>query len=281
MHVHVNGTRIYFDVEGAGLVPDGPRLREKPTLLLLHGGPGLDHSLFKPAFSQLSDLVQIVYLDHRGNGRSESDDPATWNLAQWGDDVRGLCDALGIERPIVYGVSFGGMVAQSYATRHPQHPGKLVLVSTAAQMDWPALIDAFARVGGARAAELARERWLRPTEASRRAYREHCYPLYYRRQADDPQAEGRMRINDAVNQHFAAGEFQRMDLRAALSAVSCPTLVMCGDDDPITPPAFSRAIVAHLPPALVRFERLADCGHGIVHDQPERHFQLLRDFIAG
>ncbi len=44
MHVRVNGTRLFFDVEGLQLVPDGPKIRERPTLVLLHGGPGLDHS---------------------------------------------------------------------------------------------------------------------------------------------------------------------------------------------------------------------------------------------
>ena len=70
MHTVVNGVRLFFDVEGAGLVPDGPALRERPTLLLLHGGPGLDHSVYKPAFSTLADVAQVVFLDHRGNGRS-------------------------------------------------------------------------------------------------------------------------------------------------------------------------------------------------------------------
>ena len=58
MYVRVNGARLYFDVEGAGLVPDGARMREKPTLLLLHGGPGFDHTMYKPAFSQLTDIAQ-------------------------------------------------------------------------------------------------------------------------------------------------------------------------------------------------------------------------------
>jgi len=53
-----------------------------------------------------------------GNGRSEGNDSSTWNLAQWGDDVKGLCDALGVVKPIVCGLSFGGFVAQSYATRY-------------------------------------------------------------------------------------------------------------------------------------------------------------------
>ena len=71
MHVSVNGVRLFFDVEGAKYVPDGPAMREKPTLLLLHGGPGFDHSIYKPAYSALADIAQIIYLDHRGNGRSE------------------------------------------------------------------------------------------------------------------------------------------------------------------------------------------------------------------
>src|SRR5438046_2939547 len=122
MHVRVNGVRLYFDVEGLGLVPDGPLMREKPTLLLLHGGPGFDHSMFKPQLSQLCDIAQVIYLDHRGNGRSEEGPREASTLAQWGDDVRGFCEALGIARPIVWGTSFGGMVAMAYATRHPDHP---------------------------------------------------------------------------------------------------------------------------------------------------------------
>ncbi len=130
MHVSVNGVRLFFDVEGTRLVPDGHLMREKPTLLLLHGGPGADHSIYRPAYSALSDIAQIVYLDHRGNGRSEDGPRERWTLAQWGDDVRAFCDALGIVDPIVLGASFGGMVAMSYATRHPDHPSKLVLIST-------------------------------------------------------------------------------------------------------------------------------------------------------
>ena len=137
MLVEVNGAKLYVDVENSGLIPDGARMSEKPTLLLLHGGPGFDHSGFKPAFSALSDVAQIVYYDHRGNGRSTGTDPATWNLTQWGDDVKGLCDALGIVKPIVCGLSFGGFVAQAYATRYPEHPGKLILLSTVAKIDFP------------------------------------------------------------------------------------------------------------------------------------------------
>ena len=60
MHVSVNGVRLFFDVEGAKLVPDGPAMREKPTLLMLHCGPGFDHSIYKPAYSALADVAQTI-----------------------------------------------------------------------------------------------------------------------------------------------------------------------------------------------------------------------------
>jgi hypothetical protein len=106
MHVLVNGVRLFFDVEGAKLVPNGPVMQEKPTLLLLHGGPGFDHSIYKPTYSDLAGITQIIY--HCGNGRSEDGPREGWNLAQWGDDVRAFCDVLGIANPIVLGASFGG-----------------------------------------------------------------------------------------------------------------------------------------------------------------------------
>src|SRR3979411_1342536 len=106
MQVSVNGVKLFFDVEGAKLVPDGPVMREKPTLLLLHGGPGFDHSIYKPAYSALADMAQIGYLDQRDNGRSEEGPREAWHRAQWGDDVAAFCEALGIFRPIVLGASF-------------------------------------------------------------------------------------------------------------------------------------------------------------------------------
>ena len=45
MHIDVNGTRLWFDVDGPALVPDGPEMRPRPTVILLHGGPGsFDHT---------------------------------------------------------------------------------------------------------------------------------------------------------------------------------------------------------------------------------------------
>jgi pimeloyl-ACP methyl ester carboxylesterase len=83
-------------------------------------------------------------------------------LAQWGDDVRGFCEALGIAHPIVFGASFGGMVAMAYATPHPDHPAKLILVSTEAAGDTylERRVALFERFGGPEVGALARRRFL-------------------------------------------------------------------------------------------------------------------------
>lgn len=283
MHTTVNGVRLYFDIEGAGRVPDGDNMRDKPTLVLLHGGPGADHSIYKPAFSALADIAQIVYLDHRGNGLSEDGPHEQWTLEQWGDDVRGLCDTLGIEKPIVLGTSFGGFVAQAYATRHPDHPAALILVSTAAKINFDRIFTAFGRLDGDRAETAARNYWMNPTTESRNIYIETCLPLYTRNPAGTMDAMSRVIRKDEVALHFNGPNNPQgdMDFRSALAKVTCPTLVMAGEEDPMTPPVFSEEIIASLTNAPSTLKRFPDCGHGIVGDKPDAFFAALRAFVEG
>ena len=280
MYVTVNGARLYFDVEGAGLVPDGPRMREKPTLLMLHGGPGFDHTMYKPAFSQLADVAQVIYLDQRGNGRSGGE-PETLNLAQWGDDVKGFCDVLGIEKPIIYGGSFGGFVAQAYATRHPEHPGKLILVSTAAHFVYEEIFAAFERIGGKEAREIAEAHMLNPGPEARKRFLEKNMPLYRVRPPADPDAAKRAILRHEVGLKFGGvnNEQGRMDFRSDLARVRCPVLILSGDRDPMSPPQFNETLVKCLPPHLVRHERFENCGHGVFSDDPVRVFRIIREFV--
>ena len=278
MHLQVGDVRLFFDVDGAKLVPDGPAMRERPTLLLLHGGPGFDHSSYKPAFAPLADAAQLVYLDHRGNGRSERGTPEQWNLAQWGDDVRAFCDALGIEKPVVFGNSFGGMVAMAYATRHPDHPGKLVLSSTTAKSRFDRVLAAFERLGGPEAREAARLYWEKPCAETLPDYTRLCFPLYSRTPRD-PNANSRTVWNFELMYRFGSGEDQTFDLLPDLAKIRCPTLVMGGEDDPVCPIADQVDIAAAIPRQWVRFERFAGCGHGVYRDDPRRAFAVLREFL--
>ena len=283
MDARVNGVRLFFDVDGARLVPDGPAMREKPTLLLLHGGPGMDHSLFKPFFSQLSDVAQVVFLDHRGNGRSESGPPERWTLSQWADDVHAFCETVGIERPVVLGTSFGGTVAMAYATRHPEHPAKLILISTEAvggsHPERKAAL--FERLGGPEVGALARRRFIEghTDEATLEQWVRLAFPLYTRTPRHPDTASRAIRRLE-VTRWFANGEGRTFDLLKDLGNVRCPTLVLGGEDDPMTPIECQQEIAAAIPAPLVRFERIAACGHGVAADAPDRTLAALRAFIA-
>ena len=283
MFITVHGQRLFFDIVGEQLRIDGPRLIEKPTLIAMHGGPGFDHQRLRPDMDALADVAQILYLDHRGNGRSMPSDPATWTLAQWGDDVRALCDQLGISRPIVFGNSFGGLVAMSYMIRHPGHPAGVILSSSGAWYDFDLIFDAFERRGGRPARIAAENFWRRQTPQDQAEYHRVCSPLYSSRPAADPHQAGRTILNPAMSRHFLqpGGELHRMDLRPALRSVDCPVLVIAGREDPITPPEFSSEIAAHLPAGNTALHLFDGCGHGPFRDAPDQVWSVVREWIAG
>ncbi len=272
MHVHLNDATLFVDIDGARLVPDGPAMRERPTLLLLHGGPGLDHSMFKPEFAALTDVAQLVYVDLRGNGRSAVGRAAAWNMAQWGDDVHALCVALRIERPVVLGLSWGGFVAQAYATRHPGHAGRLILESTAARWpgddEKPGLLAAqagiAAQIAGGRWADASVERPSLAGSAVRRA---------------DPDVAARYVERPAVARHFFAGEATTMDFRPVLHRVACPVLVLAGDHDQTLPLPLALELAAALPAAQTHV--FHGCDHGVHTDAPARTMELIRGFMTG
>lgn len=284
MRIEVNGVRIFFDVEGAKFVPEGPVMREKPTLILLHGGPGMDHSSFKPAFSQFADIAQVIYIDHRGNGRSDHEPRETWTLAQWGDDVFEFCRGLEIEKPIVMGQSFGGMVAIAYATRHPEHPGKMIFSSTAAQgfAHVERSIELFRQRGGDDIAEMARHALTVGYDDPRFVGRwiTQAMPFYNVRAPIDADARGRavLALNPLMDFLGPGGEGLTFDLRSDLARIQCPTLVLGGEEDPITPIESQADLAAAMLEQWVRFERVPNAGHGAYRDDPAV-YGIIRDFI--
>jgi len=278
MYLTVNGARLFFDTVGPRLAIDGPRMAERPALLVLHGGPGFDHSLMRPYFDRFADTHQVVYIDHRGNGRSGGEADG-WRLAQWGDDIKDFCDAVGLARPIVYGLSFGGMAAMAYATRHPGHPAKLILASTAARMDLPATYQMMGRLGGERARAIAERFWTDPSAEAAVDYMAVCLPLYNPHPNPDGQQLQRAIMRTEVMFHFIAGEQRTMDLRGDLAKIECPTLVLAGGADPITPLVCSEAIFAALPKGVAELKVFEAAGHGVHRDEPERAEASLRRFF--
>src|SRR6476659_11253065 len=102
-------------------LPDGYNLNVEEVgsgfpLIVLHGGPGLDHSMFRPYLDALGDQYRLLYVDERGQGRSDRVDPATLSLEVFARDVDLLAEALDLESFALLGHSFGAIIATYHAT---------------------------------------------------------------------------------------------------------------------------------------------------------------------
>jgi pimeloyl-ACP methyl ester carboxylesterase len=275
------GVRLFVDVSGQGLVPAGTEMAERPTLLLLHGGPGADHSSYKPTLDPLSDVAQLVYYDHRGNGRSDPRPKSEWNLKTWSADVGRVIDALGLDRPILVGLSFGGFVAQSFASLQPDRVAGMILISTIPFVDLNASVSMFGQLGGDQAAEAALAA-LGPGATSSPEVRERffkiCGPLYTQSGAN-VFGPSPVLFNHEMAQFFIRGERQTMDLRDGLANVTAPTLILAGSLDPVTPASGARAIRDALGSDHVEYVELDGCGHGTHRDRTEETLAAMRSFV--
>lgn len=279
MFVNLGDARIFFDAVGSQLQPCGSRMVERPVLIALHGGPGFDHSPMRPYFDRFADTHQVIYLDLRGNGRSGGE-PETWTLKRWGQDIKQVCDYLGIERPVVLGVSFGGMVAMSYAIQFPEHPSKLILSSTAAKLNLTATYGMMEEMGGLRARSIAERVFVEANDQAMAEYLQVCLPLY-NTTAEPAAAESRARalIRTDVARHFFLGEMRTMDMLPCLYRIACPTLVLAGRHDPITPVECGAEIAGAIADQFVRLKVFEQSGHGAHRDEPELCAKEITDFI--
>ena len=208
------------------------------------------------------------WTDHGNNGES-----GNWHM---------LCDRLGIERPVVYGNSFGGMVAMSYAKQFPEHPAKLILSSTAARMHIDTTVALMLERGGERAGAVARRFWTQPDEQAMQEYLSVCLPLYNPKpNPEEASARSRTILKPQVTRHFVLGEMRTMDARAGLERIVCPTLILAGGYDPITPAVCSQEILDALAPGIGEMHVFPQAGHGVHRDEPAGAERVMRQFLTG
>src|SRR3954454_5548384 len=101
MIARLNGTEIFFDIISSGYAVEEAQLRSKPAIFILHGGPGVDHSGYRPWLDALGEELQVVYVDHRGNGRSGRSGTETYTIGQMAQDIEALRQHLGLDRIIL------------------------------------------------------------------------------------------------------------------------------------------------------------------------------------
>ena len=116
--VNVGDCALYVEEEGKGI-----------PVVLLHGGPGGTHHGFHPEFSQAKSFARLIYYDQRGCGLSDYVKGTGYTIAQAVDDLENLRKALSLEKWVVLGWSYGGLLAQCYALKYPESISGLILVA--------------------------------------------------------------------------------------------------------------------------------------------------------
>lgn len=280
MRAKIRDTEIYFDIEGSALVADGPRMREKPVAFLVHGGPGADHTTYKPTFSALSSKMQLVYFDHRGQGRSARGAKETYTLENNVEDMEALRQYLGLEKIVVIGTSYGGMVALSYAVRYPQNVSHLIAIATVPDSRFlQRAKEILAERGTEEQKAVAQRVWdgAFENEDQLREYFQVMGPLYsvnYNPQLPKNVGSRGILSHDALNVAFG-GFLRSYNVLDQLHKITSPTLVIGGRHDWICAPEFSEEIARAIPHADLRI--FENSGHLIRDDEPE----ALLDAIAG
>ena len=284
MKLSVNGTELFFDVVGSGLDASAG-FRQRPTMIILHGGPGFDHSYLRPWLDPVSEVAQLVYVDERGSGRSARHTHEYYQLGIMADDIVLLCQKLGIERPVVLGQSFGGFVALSIATRHPKFASGLVLFDTSPAWTGGYDLDALEQlVGGERGKELRevafRESTGVATPEELKRFEQEVMPYYWHQGFKEEYVAG-LFDNVGINQDIASymmGTLSReYDVRDKLAEIQVPALVLQGRYDWVTPMSGAEEMARQIPGAKLHvFEH---SSHMVFMEEPEELVAVLKEWI--
>jgi proline iminopeptidase len=285
MFATIRDTRLYFDIDGMGLAPEGAAMVEHPTAFVIHGGPGGDHSAFKTAFAPLTDQMQLVYFDHRGQGRSATGDPDRYTLDENVEDMEALRRHLGLGKIVSIGTSYGGMVALAHAARYPDAVAKLVLCVTASHGGFIARAEAFIAAHGTPEQQAVCETLWQGgfrTVKQLRHYYAVMGPVYARKYTPESAALAASRgilAPEPLNRAFGPrGVLRHFDLRPELGRITAPTLILAGRHDWICPPEFSEEI--HRLIAGARLHIFEDASHALRQDVGEELLGWIRRFVT-
>lgn len=278
MRIGVRDVKLFFDADGAKHVPDGAFLRERPTALILHTGPGADHTPYREHLGPvLREVAQVLYVDLRGHGRSDRSTPEHWNLDTWAGDLAGLLDALELDRVVLVAAGWGTYPGVRFAAQHPDRIAKAVLVNPVARFVPARAVAAFDTLDPA-AGEAAHAYYNDPNEQTVAEFLRVCFPLLL-----PGAASARVLMAPLWNLelaiHWYRGEGRSADMSDELARFDWPTLVLAGEADAQNPLTSILEAVDALPDELAEVRRYPEARHSPMRDAPES-LAVLREFVA-
>ena len=236
------------------------------AVILVHAFP-LDGRMWQETAARLAGRCRVVAPDMRGFGESDLGD-GRHSIADMADDVAALMDSLGLAKATVGGMSMGGYVSLAFAARHRARLDKLILADTRAAADSDA-----ARAGRADALALVEregvsayvERQLAALLSSSASEETKNRVRAFCRQSPQAVCAGIRALRD------------RPDRRAELAGIACPTLVMVGKEDKISPPAEAAEMAAAIPGS--RLIEIPGAGHLSNLENPSDFVAAIAEFV--
>jgi proline iminopeptidase len=286
-YLKVNGSKLWVETEGKG-----------DPLFLISGGPGGSH-VGLHSFSPLKDSCTIVYIDNFGRGKSDTANMVTeYSLSRDVEDIEGIRKAMGYSKINLLGHSYGGLVAQAYAVKFPEHTKHLIIansfysgemwqanddnsnheIKTNYPEVWEKLMEA--RENGAHSSDAIHQEIYgevpygflyayNPEKFSKGI--DPTYPnkfnskLYYQLVGDD-------------GDFIIGNDVAAFDCRMQLKDLKMPILVIAGRYDRVSVPSFAVQYKKYCPQAqFVMFEK---SGHNPQVEEPEKEFKIIREFLS-
>jgi proline iminopeptidase len=274
--VDIGDTKLFVESRGDGY-----------PVIVLHGGPGLDHHEFADYLDPLADHYRLLFVDQRANGRSAPAPAETWTLTQMSDDVSSLARTLNLDRYAVLGHSYGAFVALQHGVDHPDDAAVTIvsngLPSVVYMQGLEELLGAFEP---AELREQVAASWEREADAQTPKEVMELFvdqlPWHFANPRDPRIDEYARKIegmagSPEVLRHFAANEYGGIDVEDILERVTHPVLVITGRHERTCPVAGSEAMAKGLPDAeLVILEHSAHMGFV---EENETYVGAVRDFL--
>ncbi|HEX6490407.1 MAG TPA: alpha/beta fold hydrolase [Gaiellaceae bacterium] len=249
-------------------------------LIVLHGGPGLDHSMFRPYLDPLGEEFRVLYVDERGQGRSDPVDPSSLSLERFAGDVDLLAAALGLERFALLGHSFGAIIATHHAIEIGTASAYVISggadASGALLADVQASLEAMGEAGKPIAASWEAEKTVH-TQAELLQLLRDQLPFHFHGEPPAGYLEETVGTPDVLR-HFARNGYGEFDYRPRLRRVDKPTLVIVGEHDRTTTPRASR--VLHEGIGGSELFVIPEAGHLSFVERSEDYLGAVRGFLS-
>ena len=275
-HVNIGDTRVHVVERGDGY-----------PLIVLHGGPGLDHHMFGDYLDALTDEFRLILVDQRAQGLSDICPDETWTLEQMAKDVVSLANAMGLDKYAVLGHSYGAFVALQNAVDFPGAASQTIVSSglpSAKYLEnvWKNL-EKFEPV---KLREQVTDSWEREKTVQTRedvdSLLHDQLPFQFGNPLDPRIVEFEQRTAGGISspemlRFFANADYGGIEVEDKLNTVTQPVLVLAGRGDRTCVVEGAEAMAKGLPDAeLIIFEQ---SGHMTFVEENEKYIEAVRKFL--